>query len=248
MHLVDSAAKSEKLQYVCVQHEQAAAMAAEGYARVRNGLGAALVTSGPGGTNALTGVCSAWMDSCPCVFLSGQVSLKDYTDGRTIRQLGVQQINIVDIVKSVTKYSEIVTDPKTIKCHLEKAKYMALEGRPGPVWLDLPQDVQMAEVDPQSLHGWSPTENSGSNTEFTKQIPEIVDLLKSASRPILIVGNGIRIAGAEPQLGALIQKLAFPIITTWNGLDLIPDDHPLYIGRSGVFGQYGAMRYRVPAH
>jgi len=120
MHLVDSAAKSEKLQYVCVQHEQAAAMAAEGYARVRNGLGAALVTSGPGGTNALTGVCSAWMDSCPCVFLSGQVSLKDYTDGRTIRQLGVQQINIVDIVKSVTKYSEIVTDPKTIKFHLEK--------------------------------------------------------------------------------------------------------------------------------
>lgn len=240
MHLVDSMARSAKVKYVCVQHEQAASMAAEGYARVRNGVGAAIVTSGPGGTNAVTGLCCAWMDSTPCIFISGQSSTGDCTDGKTIRQLGVQQINIVDIVKSVSKYSALVTDPKTIRYHLDKASYLAQEGRPGPVWLDIPQNVQMANVEPAALEPWIPQEMQRPKDAFIEKLPEIVDLLKKAKRPILIVGNGVRLAKAESLLWALIEKLKFPIITTWNGLDLVPEDYPLYIGRSGVFGQQGA--------
>lgn len=240
MHLADSIAKNSKVKYVCVQHEQGASMAAEGYARVRNGFGAALVTSGPGGTNAITGLCCAWMDSTPCIFISGQVSVWDYTEGKTIRQLGVQQINIIDIVKPVTKYSAIVTEPKTIKYHLQKAIYMAQEGRPGPVWLDIPQNVQMAQVEPETLQSWTPEDGCGRKTNFVERLPEIKDLLKRAKRPILIVGNGVRLARAESLLWKLIDRLKFPIITTWNGADLIPDDHPLFVGRSGVFGQYGA--------
>lgn len=240
MHLVDSMARSSKVKHICVQHEQAASMAAEGYARVRNGVGAAIVTSGPGGTNAVTGLCCAWMDSTPCIFISGQSSTGDYTDGKTIRQLGVQQINIVDIVKSVSKYSALVTDPKTIRYHLDKASYLAQGGRPGPVWLDIPQNVQMANIEPAAMEPWIPQEIQRPKDAFIEQLPEIVDLLKKAKRPILIVGNGVRLAKAESLLWALIEKLKFPIITTWNGLDLVPEDHPLYIGRSGVFGQHGA--------
>jgi len=240
MHLTDSVARNPKMTYVCVQHEQAAAMAAEGYARVKNGMGAALVTSGPGGTNALTGVCGAWMDSIPCLFLSGQVSVKDYTDGKTIRQLGVQQINIVEIVKSVTKYAAIVIEPATIRYHLERAAYSAREGRPGPVWLDIPQNVQMVAIDPQALQPWIPEELPTLARRFVDQIPDIIGLVRRARRPILIIGNGIRLAKAEVLLWQLIEQVRFPIITTWSGADLIPEDHPLYVGRSGVFGQYGA--------
>ena len=240
MHLADSIASSPKVNYVCVQHEQAASMAAEGYARVRNGLGAALVTSGPGGTNALTGLCCAWMDSTACIFLSGQVSMWDYTDGKTIRQLGVQQINIIDIVKSVTKYSTIVTDSKKIKYHLQKATYLAQEGRPGPVWLDIPQNVQMASIEPKTLEPWSPQGPCTPRNDFVGRLPAIVDALERAARPVLIVGNGVRLAKAEKLLETLIRQLKFPIIATWNGLDLLPENHPLYIGRSGVFGQRGA--------
>lgn len=240
MHLADSIARNPEVKYICVQHEQAASMAAEGYARVRNGLGVALVTSGPGGTNAVTGLCCAWVDSTPCIFISGQSSTGDYTDGKTIRQLGVQQINIIDVVKSVSKYSVLVTDPQTIRYHLDKACYLAQEGRPGPVWLDIPQNVQMANVEPDALTPWSFQEMPPPKDDFGERLPEIVDLLKKAKRPILIVGNGVRLAKAQSLLSALIEKLKFPIITTWNGLDLVPEDYPLYVGRSGVFGQYGA--------
>lgn len=240
MHLTDSMARNSKVKYICVQHEQAASMAAEGYARVRNGIGAAIVTSGPGGTNAVTGLCCAWMDSTPCIFISGQSSTADYCDGKTIRQLGVQQINIIDIVKSVTKYSALVTDPQMIRYHLDKASYLAQEGRPGPVWLDIPTNVQMASVERDALKPWGPQEMPPPKDDFVGRLPEIVDLLKRAKRPILIVGNGARLAKAEALLWMLIEKLKFPIITTWNGLDLVAEDHPLYVGRSGIFGQYGA--------
>lgn len=240
MHLADSLAKNPKVEYICVQHEQAASMAAEGYARVRNGVGAALVTSGPGGTNAMTGVCCAWMDSTPCIFISGQTSTWDYSDGKTIRQLGVQQINIIDIVKSVTKYAAMVTDPKTIKYHLEKARYMSQEGRPGPVWLDIPQNIQMANIDPDALEGFAPPEVPRWGRDPMGDLSRIIHLLREATRPILIIGNGVRLAKAEAALWKLIDRVRFPIIATWNGMDLIPDDHPLFVGRSGVFGQYGA--------
>jgi acetolactate synthase-1/2/3 large subunit len=236
MHLVDSIARRSDMTYVCTQHEQAAAMAADGYARARSDIGVTFVTSGPGGTNALTGVCSGWMDSTPCLVLSGQVGLRDYTDGRTIRQLGVQQINIVDIVRSVTKYAEIVTEPETIRHHLDRAIHHARTGRPGPVWLDVPQNVQMAQVEPERLPGWSAERVRAE----IPRLDEVVRLLSRATRPILIAGHGVRLAGAQSLLDDLITRLGFPVITTWNGMDLVPDDHPLYVGRSGVFGQYGA--------
>lgn len=240
MHLVDSCAKTSSINYVCVQHEQAAAMAGEAYARISNGMGAVLVTSGPGGTNTVTGLGCAWMDSIPCLFLSGQVSSKDYTDGSTIRQLGVQQINIVEVVKSLTKYAAVVSEPASIKMHLDKAKYFALEGRPGPVWLDIPQNVQMAEIDSATLQGWDPKTREEQPQEVEQHLPSILRLLRQARRPIMIVGNGIRHAQAQVLLEQVIEQVGFPIITTWNGADLIPHDHPLYVGRSGVFGQYGA--------
>lgn len=240
LHLADSFSKSSKVRYVCVQHEQAASMSAEGYAKASNGMGVALVTSGPGGTNALTGLCCAWMDSSPCLFLSGQVSLWDYTEGTTIRQLGVQQINIIGIVKTVTKYAEIVRDPLDIRMHLDKAAYLAREGRPGPVWLDIPQNVQMAQIEPKALKGWSPQPQAPVPDEAALRLPEVFDLLRKAQRPILIVGNGVRLARAEALLWRLIETIRFPIITTWSALDLVPEDHPLYVGRSGVFGSYGA--------
>lgn len=240
MHLVDSIARQPKIKYICVQHEQAGSIAAEAYARVTGNMGFNLSTSGPGSTNTLTGLCCAWMDSTPVLFISGQVSRKDYTDGKTIRQLGVQQINIIDMVRPVTKYVVFVDDPNLIRYHLEKAAYLSRAERPGPVWLDIPQDVQMAEIDPESLVGFTPEDNSENLKEWVPRLQEIVQKLENALRPILIIGNGVRLAHAEKELEELIEKLKFPVITTWNAIDLIHTDHPLYVGRSGVFGQYGA--------
>ncbi len=240
MHLVDSIARAKDIRYVCTQHEQAAAMAAIGYSRTRGGLGAALLTSGPGGTNALTGLCCAWTDSVPVLFLSGQVAIRDYTDGRTIRQLGVQQINIVDMVRPAAKYAALVERPDDVRYQLEKACALALEGRPGPVWLDIPQDVQMAEVDPGKLRPFPATELPPRPNGHAGRIPEIVERLKAARRPLVIVGQGARLAGARELLEKTLPALGFPTLTTWNGLDLLGEEHPLYIGRSGVFGQYGA--------
>ncbi len=240
LHLAESISKNGKMQLVCVQHEQAASYAAEGYARVKEKIGFALSTSGPGGTNMLTGVCCAWMDSIPVIFISGQVSRAHCTDGTTIRQLGVQQINILPMVQSITKYAAFVDDPARIRYHLEKALYLAKEGRPGPVWLDIPQDVQMAQIEPEKLSGFIPPAPPQKNKEWALALEETLKLLQSSKRPILILGNGVRLAGAQEEFESLIKTISFPVITTWNGLDLMESDHPLYVGRSGVFGQYGA--------
>lgn len=240
MHLVHSLNEEKRMKLVCTQQEQAAAYAAEGYARIKDGMGFALGTSGPGGTNMLTGLCCAWMDSIPVLFISGQVSRSHCTDGKTIRQLGVQQINILPMVQSITKYAAFVDDPKQIRYHLEKAVYMAKEGRPGPVWLDIPQDVQMSQIEPEKLTGFTPQASSQKNNDWLSQMGKVLQLLKEAERPILIVGNGVRLGGAIKELELLIEHLQFPIITTWNAIDLIDSEHSLYVGRSGVFGQYGA--------
>lgn len=239
-HLADSLAKNKDIKYICTIQEQGAAMAAESYSRITGNMGAVLVTSGPGGTNAITGLCGAWCDSVPCIFISGQVLSRLYTDGKTIRQLGVQQIHIIEIVKPITKYATIITDPNSIRYHLEKAVYIAKNGRPGPVWIDIPTDMQHAEINPKKLIGFSPGKESINLIKLKNQISQSIKLLKKAKRPILITGHGIKIAGAEKELFALINKLGFPIITTWNAIDLIPDNHPLYIGRAGVIGQRGA--------
>lgn len=237
-HLADSLARNPNIRMICTQHEQAAAMAAEGYARASGKIGAVLVTSGPGGTNAITGTCGAWTDSIPCVFISGQLPTNLTTDGKTIRQLGVQQLNIIEIVKSFTKYAVMIINPNSIKYHLQKAFHLAISGRPGPVWLDIPTEIQRANIDPEILSNFS--DKAESYVIDIKQQLEISELIGQAKRPILIAGNGIRLAGAEKEFLDLVGCLGFPVITTWSGIDLISHNHPLYIGCAGVMGQRGA--------
>lgn len=239
-HLADSLAKNKKIKHICTIQEQGAAMAAEGYARITGKMGAVLVTSGPGGTNAITGVCGAWCDSVPVIFISGQVLKKLYTDGKTIRQLGVQQIHIIEIVKPITKYAAMITESESIKYHLEKAAYLAKNGRPGPVWIDVPTDMQHAEIDPDKLQGFKPEKARINLNNLRKQVVKTKKLLEQTKRPILILGYGIRIAGAEKETLSLVNKLGIPVIATWNGIDFIHENHPLYIGRAGVIGQRGA--------
>lgn len=238
--LNDALARAEKIRYVSCHHEQAAAMAAEGYARVRGGIGLAVVTSGPGGTNAITGVAGAWTDHVPTLTISGQVFSTQTINGREgLRTVGVQEINIVDIVRPITKYAVMVREPSRIRFHLEKALYLAKEGRPGPVWLDVPADVQNAEVDPAELEPFQ-EEPRSSVSVCTATVEAVWEALKKSKRPVLHVGQGIRIAGAIPELNNFLIRTGIPVLTARNGNDLIESDHPQYIGRPGTFAQRGA--------
>lgn len=239
--LNDALAKAEGMKYVCTHHEQAAAMAAEAYARVRTGLGLAVVTSGPGGTNAITGVAGAWTDHVPTVTLSGQVFSGQTIHGRPgLRTLGVQEINIVDLVKPITKYAVQVRDPREIRLHLEQAVHLAQSGRPGPVWLDIPADVQNAQIDPQQLDGFRPGLVPGPRLSDLTAAMQVLELLKGSKRPLLHIGQGIRLARAEMELAELLAPTGIPVVTARNGNDLIDSGHPQYVGRPGTFAQRGA--------
>lgn len=239
MHLVDSLGGSANLKYVATHHEQAAAMAAEGYARISGKPGVVLVTSGPGGTNTITGVCGAWIDSIPMIVISGQVTSDTLTGDTGLRQFGIQEIDIVKLVKPVTKYAVIVKDPTQIKYHLQKAIHLATTGRPGPVWLDIPLDVQAVLINPDELVPFTPEEIEleGQNRLLKRQVAECVDLLKKAKRPVIVSGYGIRLAKAEKEFLRLVEKLKIPVISSWTTSDLIPTDHQFYIGRSGIMGE-----------
>ena len=232
MHLNDSLGHYPGLEFVSNHHEQASAVAAEAYARVTNNLGVALVTTGPGGTNAITGVAGAWLDSTPCLFISGQVKRADMVGNRGMRQLGVQEIDIVSLVKTITKYAVTVMDPATIRFHLEKAVYLARSGRPGPVWIDIPLDVQAASIDPDSLEKFLPPADDIFEPRI-EDILETIRLLNAAERPIILAGNGIRLAGAQESFIRLIEHLNVPVLTTRLGVDLIPAVHPLSMGMPG---------------
>ena len=243
MHLNDSLGRRrEEIGFVCNLHEQAVSIAAEAYARVTNDFGVAMVTSGPGGTNALTGLVGAWLDSTPCIFLSGQVKTPDLKSIPGQRQNGVQEVDIVSIVRSVTKYAVTILDPATIRYEMEKAIYLATLGRPGPVWIDLPLDVQAVQVDPESLPGYTPEPPSSipETIPLAQSVAETIALLNGAQRPILLLGNGIRVAGAADRVDELVRTLDIPVVTTWLGLDLIPDAHPLFVGRPGAIAPRGA--------
>jgi acetolactate synthase-1/2/3 large subunit len=243
MHLDDSLGRCSGLQYVCNLHEQACAIAAEAHSRVTNHLSAVLVTTGPGGTNTITGVAAAWLDSTPVLFISGQVKRADLKRDSGVRILGVQEIDIVSIVDSITKYAVTIEDPQSIRYHLEKAVYLALTGRRGPVWIDVPLDVQAAQIDPASLPGFVPDDvpaATSSAEELRKQVAEAIELLRAAERPVVLAGNGIRMSGALEQFTRVVEKLRIPVLTTWLGLDLIPDEHPLCFGRPGSLAPRGA--------
>lgn len=200
MHLDDSLGRCAGLRYICNLHEQAVAIAAEAHARVTNRLSAALVTAGPGSTNTVTGVAAAWLDSTPVMFISGQVKRSDLKRDSGVRIMGVQEIDIVSIVSSITKYAVTIEDPLTIRYHLEKAVHLALSGRRGPVWIDIPLDVQAAQIDPDTLAGFSPDAEASAATtatQLSREVTQLVDMFSNAERPVLLAGNGIRAAGAE---------------------------------------------------
>ena len=210
MHLIDSVGKSKKLHAVCCHHEQAAAIAAEGYARIKNNVGVALVTTGPGGTNAITGVAGAWLDSVPVLVIGGQVKTDNITPRKngalTVRAIGFQELNCIDMVKPITKYAATVEEKEDIRYHLEKAVYLARTGRPGPVWVEIPLDIQASDINPEKIRGFSPP----SLSQFTEsKIPMdlIVSELKKAKRPLLLAGSGIRLAGGEKILWKVLNQL-----------------------------------------
>jgi acetolactate synthase-1/2/3 large subunit len=242
MHLVDSAGGNESLNYLATHHEQAAAMAAEGYSRITGRPGVALVTSGPGGTNAITGVCGAWIDSIPMIVISGQVTSDTLVADTGLRQFGIQESNIIEQVRSITKYAVTVMDPGSIRYHLDKAIYLATTGRPGPVWLDIPLDIQGQLVDVNTLHGFVPDEPTASEVGTTflhEHVTACLEMLRAAERPVLITGYGIRLSGAEKEIVSLVERLGIPVISSWTSSDLFSTDHPLYIGRSGIMGDRG---------
>jgi acetolactate synthase-1/2/3 large subunit len=244
MHLNDSLGCCRDLEYVCTLHEQAAAMAAESYAKVTNGLGVCLVTAGPGGTNALTGVAGAWLDSTPMLVLSGQAKRADLKGGSGVRQMGVQEVDIVAMATPITKYAVTVMEPADIRFHLEKAVHLACTGRPGPVWIDLPLDVQGAEIDEGALRGFDPSDDAvpglASATEVADAAARTIELLNSAKRPVVLIGNGVRLGGARDAMRNLIERLGLPVLTTWPAHDLVPDDHRLMAGRPGPLAARGA--------
>lgn len=238
MHLNESIGSNPKLRYLCNLHEQASAMAAEGYARLK-GLGVCIVTTGPGGTNTITGVAGAWQDSIPTLYISGQVKRETMVPKRSpLRQLGVQEINIVEIVKSITKYAVVVDRPEEIKHHLEKAVYLATTGRPGPVWLDVPLDVQASYIDVDNLPGFNRQIQQPlfNKSLLSKQIFQTLDLLQKAERPVILAGGGIRLAKAQKTFLNLVKKAGIPVLTAMSANDLIASDNKLFFGRPGAFG------------
>jgi acetolactate synthase-1/2/3 large subunit len=241
MHLVDSLGRHPGLSFVCTLHEQGAAVAADAYSQYTGNLGVALVTTGPGGTNALTGVAAAWLDSTACLFLSGQVKRADLTKTRGVRQMGFQEIDIVAMAKPITKYAVTVEEPTRIRYHLEKALHLARCGRPGPVWVDLPLDVQATQVEPGELPGFDPAELPVPvYPGLEADAEQAVELLLGSERPVLLAGNGIRLAKALPEFHRLIERLRIPVLTTWKAADFLPEDHSLFAGRPGASGQRGA--------
>jgi acetolactate synthase-1/2/3 large subunit len=240
MHLNDSIGTSG-IKYICTHHEQAAAMAAEGYARITNTPGLLNVTTGPGSINALNGVFGAWTDSIPMLVLSGQVKRETCMQNYGItnmRQLGDQEVDIIRMVKGITKYSVWVNEPETIAYHLERAWYLARIGRPGPCWLDIPVDVQSAQIDETKLRHYDPSEDQlpYDPAQAPAQVAEVLEKIAQAKRPVLMVGSGVRLAGAAKVFREVIERLGIPVTTAWTAIDMLPTGHPLHAGRPAVVG------------
>lgn len=237
MHLNDALACEPRLVPVPCHHEQACGIAAEAWGRVRESFGVCMVTTGPGATNVITPVAGAWIESVPILVISGQVKRPDLLAGRPLRQGGVQEVDIVPMVRPITKYAVTVDDPQQIRYHLERALYEMRSGRPGPVWLDVPLDVQAAPIDPDTLPGFTPPEAAAASLDA--DAARLLAMLTEAERPLLLAGHGVRLAGAAKSFLALAEHLQIPVATTWNALDLLPWEHPLNAGRPGVVALRG---------
>jgi acetolactate synthase-1/2/3 large subunit len=240
MHLNNALFRQPQLQAISMLHEQGAAIAAEGYARTSGRFGACLVTSGPGATNAMTGLAGAWFESTPVMYLSGQVKRADLKGNSGLRQLGTQELDIVSVVTPISKYAVCVLDPQQIRYELEKALCVMMSGRKGPVWIDIPLDVQATEIDPGQLAGYAPDQDVQPALPDAGALRDLAVRLQQAQRPVLLVGNGVHGAGAQEVMRALIERLGIPTMTTWIGADLLEYSHPLYFGRCGTVASRGA--------
>jgi len=240
MHLNHSLGTHPDLATTFTHHEQALSMAAEAYYRLTNRLAVVNVTSGPGGTNAITGVYGAYVDSIGMLVVSGQVKRETTVraTGLPLRQYGDQELDIEELIRPITKYATMVNDPQTIRYHLEKALHLATSGRPGPVWLDIPLDVQASKIDPDSLPGFDPAEldEPWTATDLSATAGTILDLIRGAERPVVFAGGGVRLSGAYDDFLKLIEKLGVPVVTGWNAHDVLWNEHPLYAGRPGTVG------------
>ena len=241
MFLNDAIGHEEKIQCVFNHHEQACAMAAEGYARITNTPGVINVTSGPGGINALNGVFGAWVNSIPMLVISGQVKRETLLATYKIpglRQIGDQEADIISMVKGITKYAVLVDDPATIRYHLEKAWYLVKAGRPGPCWLDIPIDIQTSQIEPELLKGYDPTEDQPvyPDQDLSSICQEVLERLQKAERPVILAGKGIRLGNALNEFEQVIRLLNIPVVPGWTALDLVPSEDPLFCGRPGDLG------------
>lgn len=235
MHLVDSLGNNDNLEYITLLHEQACAIAAETYSRIDYNLGVALVTTGPGGTNTVTGVAAAWLESTPMLIISGQAKTEDLKDAYGVRQRGNQEIGIVDIVSSITKYAVTVKDPMTIKFHLDKAICEAKGGRPGPVWIDIPLDVQAADIIVEELESYQAEVNNENLQEKLHQDAEkTLKMLEKAKRPVIIAGQGIERNNGKAEFRKLVERLKIPVLFSWIAVELLEYDHPCNLGKPGM--------------
>jgi len=236
IHLIDSLGNSDKLKYICTHHEQAAAMAVEGYARLKEDVGAAIVTTGPGGTNTLTGVLGCWLDSIPSIFISGQVSLSQISEGTGCRQIGDQEFDIVSTVKPMTKYATMVMDKNDILFELEKAYTIATSGRPGPVWIDIPLDIQGSIINENELKIYDEVNVTLSPTQ--DEINNFIQILNQAKKPLFIVGNGIRLSKSYKLFDTILKSTNIPVLTSLHsGVDCVDNTYDYYAGRIGILGQ-----------
>ncbi len=239
MHLNDALGHQQGLTCIYNHHEQACAIAAESYARLHNTIAAVCVTTGPGGTNAITGVLGGYLDSIPMLILSGQVRYDTTarSTGLKLRAMGDQEFDITLAVDCMTKYCEMVVDPARIRYALEKALYLSQIGRPGPCWLDIPLNIQGAFVEEEELVGFDPEELEKEVPEASEELVNLaLSMLRQAERPVFYAGNGIRIAGAHQAFMEVIEKLNIPVVTGWDSIDAIYNEHPLYVGRGGIMG------------
>lgn len=240
LHLIHSLADHPDIDYVCPQHEQGGAMMADAYARTTGGLGAAVATSGPGATNMITGICSSYYDSVPVIYLTGQVASFRNKADTGVRQIGFQETDVVGMCRPVTKYAAGLERPDRIRYELEKAVHIARTGRPGPVLIDIPDDFQRAQIDPAGLEPFIPEVPSPASAGLAAQVETIAGMLARAERPVVILGWGVRLAGAEREALAVIGRLGAPVLPTWAMLDFLSGDHPLLGGSFGTHGtRYG---------
>ena len=242
--IVDAFSREKNIKYTCVAHEQAAAMMADAYSRLGPNLSCAMATSGPGATNLITGIACSWFDSIPAIHITGQVNSYEKQGAqkgtKNTRQIGFQETNIVSIVKPITKFSYQLKNPKEIKYILEKACYLAQHGRPGPVLIDIPMNFQKTKIVEKKLKSFFPPKKKKRYKILNKKIKKLIKIIKKSSRPVILIGGGIKISKTQKELKYLINKFKAPIVSTWSGVDLIKHSHKYYIGNVGVYGSRAA--------